>query len=74
MAKLRLKEVAREQGFRQNTLVEKSGVTAQLLNRYWNNNIQRVDLDELEKIAKALGLRTADLIVDNDENKEAQPC
>ncbi len=72
MAKLRIKEVAARHGVKhQNTLVARSGVTAQLINRYWHNHIQRVDLDELEKIAKALGVRTADLIVDNDEVVES---
>ena len=68
MAKMQLGKVAKEKGWQQNTLSKKSGVSEGLINRYWNNNVQRVDLDQLERIAKAMGLRAADLIVDSDEN------
>lgn len=73
MAKLCIKQVARDKELKQQDIAEKAGVTLQLLSRYWNNNVQRVDLDELEKIAKAIGdltgqeTKTRDLIVDNDE-------
>ncbi|GCE29538.1 hypothetical protein KDA_50220 [Dictyobacter alpinus] len=63
MARLRIKEIAQQQNMRQNALALKSGVTEQLLNRYWNNNVLRVDLTELEKIACALGVAPGDLIV-----------
>ncbi len=67
MAHLRIKELAKEQGLNQVRLQEKSGVTAQLLNRYWNGSTQRVELRSLELIARALGVKTGDLIVDNEE-------
>ncbi len=67
MARLRVKELAQQQGLKQNALAERSGVTIQLLNRYWNNNVQRVDLDELEKIAAALNVKIGDLIVSDRE-------
>ena len=51
--RLRIKELAQAKGIKQYELAERSGVTPQLLNRYWNNNIQRVDLEELNKIAMA---------------------
>ena len=70
MARLRIKEEARQQKLTQKELAEKSQVTLQLLNRYWNNNMQRVELDQLEKIARALGVRSGDLIV--DEGKEGE--
>jgi DNA-binding Xre family transcriptional regulator len=60
--RLRIKEIAEAKGIKQYQLAEKSGVTPQLLNRYWNNNIQRVDLEELNKIARALGVAPGDLI------------
>lgn len=62
MAKLTIKEHAEKRSMKQKDLAEKSGVTVQLLNRYWNNNVQRVDLDELERIAKALEVKPGDLI------------
>jgi DNA-binding Xre family transcriptional regulator len=67
MARLRVKEVAQQREMTQRALAEQSGVTVQLLNRYWNNNVQRVDLDELEKIAAALGVKIGDLIVSERE-------
>ena len=68
MIRLRIKEIAEAKGMKQYQLVEKSGVTPQLLNRYWNNNIQRVDLEELNKIAIALGVAPGDLIVVSGNN------
>jgi DNA-binding Xre family transcriptional regulator len=65
--RLLIKELAQAQGMKQYELAEKSGVTPQLLNRYWNNNVQRVDLEELNKIAKALGVRPGDLIAADDD-------
>lgn len=75
MARLRVKELAQRQDLTQKSLAERSGVTVQLLNRYWNNNVQRVDLDELEKIAMALQVKVGDLIVSDREVAEsvAQP-
>jgi transcriptional regulator with XRE-family HTH domain len=67
MVRLQVKELAQKKGMTQKALAEKSGVTVQLLNRYWNNNIQRVDLEELNKIAKALGVKPGDLIVSDGE-------
>jgi len=67
MARLIIKEIATKQGLNQSRLQIKAGVTAQLLNRYWNNNTESVALKQLEMIAKALGVRTRDLIVDDDE-------
>lgn len=61
-----VKEIARAQGINQKDLALESGVTVQLLSRYWNNHVQRVDLDELAKIAKVLGMKTGDLIVDDE--------
>jgi DNA-binding Xre family transcriptional regulator len=63
MARLIIKEIAQKQGIKQNALALKSGVTEQLLNRYWNNNVLRVDLKELDKIARALGVSPGELIV-----------
>lgn len=62
MAKLVIKEIAEQKKLTQKALAEQSGVTVQLLNRYWNNHIQRVDLDELERIAKTLEVSVGDLV------------
>ncbi len=70
MARLRIKEIAEQQHIQQIDLAKKSGVSAQLINRYWNYPMQRVDLDALVKIAKALNVKFADL-VDTEESGEA---
>jgi DNA-binding Xre family transcriptional regulator len=66
MVRLTIKELAAQRGIRQGELAAKSGVTPQLLNRYWNNNTLRVELEQLGKIAKALGVRTGDLLSDDE--------
>ncbi len=70
-ARLQVKEIAQKQGLNQRALAEKSGVTLQLLNRYWNNNVQRVDLDEMEKIAIALKVKIGELLVSDREGENA---
>lgn len=69
MVRLTIKEIAEKQGLNQSKLQMKAGVTPQLLNRYWNNNVESVALAPLAKIAKALGVKTSDLMVDEDEEK-----
>ncbi len=70
MVRLRVDELATEQGLNQFQLMLKAQVTPALLNRYWNRKTNKVTLSELAKIARALGVRTGDLIVDEDENTE----
>jgi DNA-binding Xre family transcriptional regulator len=68
--RLRIKEIAQGRSIKQYRLAEESGVTPQLLNRYWNNNVQRVDLEELEKIAIALGVEPGALIVSDGKRDD----
>lgn len=70
MARLRIKEIAQSQGLKQNALATKSGVTEQLLSRYWNNHVMRVDLHELDKIARALNVEPGDLIGPSELSKD----
>lgn len=63
MIRLVIKDLALERGIKQYQLAELSGVTPQLLNRYWNNHTQRVELAQLAKIAKALGVQPGDLMI-----------
>lgn len=67
MARLIIKEVAKRKGLNQSQLQIKAGVTPQLLNRYWHNHTQSVALEQLEMIAKALGVKPQDLIVSDEE-------
>lgn len=67
MTKLQIKEVAESKGIIQKRLIELSGMTPQLVYRYWHGYTRSVSLDQLGKIAKALGVNSGDLIVDEDE-------
>lgn len=69
MVKLVIKEVAEQQGLNQSQLQIKSGVTPALMNRYWRSRTESVTLEELAKIARALGVRTGDLIADEEAEK-----
>lgn len=64
MAKLRVKEVAESKGVNQKKLSEMSGMTDQLIYRYWHNYTRSVSLEQIECIAKALGVKSGDLIAD----------
>lgn len=70
MAKLIVKEVAKAKGIKQSHLQMEAKVTPPLLYRYWHNKTNTIDLTELEKIAKALGVKSRDLIIDDDEVTE----
>jgi transcriptional regulator with XRE-family HTH domain len=70
MPRLVIKEIAERQGLNQSQLQIKSGVTPSLLNRYWRNTADRVTLSELGKIARVLGVKSGDLIVDNGDKEE----
>lgn len=63
---LSIKKIATAQGLDQRRLSEKAGVNATLLNRYWNNRVGSPELSKLAKIARALGVQTGDLIVDDE--------
>jgi DNA-binding Xre family transcriptional regulator len=67
LLRLRVKEMAEERGMNRSQLQLKSGVTLPLLNRYWHNNTTEIKLDALEKIARALGVRAGDLLVENGD-------
>lgn len=67
MAVLIIKEIARKKGINQSQLQLKAGVSAQLLNRYWNNRTRSVALDQLERIAKALDEEPGKLIISDAE-------
>lgn len=63
MSKLIIRQVAEQKDIKQSQLQAKAGVTAQLLYRYWHNFTKSVELEQLEKIAKALGVEPGELIV-----------
>ena len=67
MAKLIIRHLATKQGLNQSQLQLKAAVTPQLLYRYWHNKTKSVELEQLEAIAKVLGVRPGDLIVPDEE-------
>ncbi len=72
MAKLIINRVAKSKGIKQSHLQLDARVTPPLLNRYWNNKTSTIDLNELEKIARALGVTPEDLIVSDEEFEQMQ--
>lgn len=60
--RLRVKEIAEQKGISRKEIERKSGVTPQLLHRYWNNYVQSVSFDPLIKIAKVLGVKPPELL------------
>ncbi|HLZ64353.1 MAG TPA: helix-turn-helix transcriptional regulator [Ktedonosporobacter sp.] len=67
MAKLIIQRLAQQQKLNQSQLQIKAGVTPQLLYRYWHNFTKSVELEQLERIATALGVRPGDLIIPDAE-------
>ena len=67
MAKLIIKYLAKKRNLNQSQLQLKAAVTPQLLYRYWHNKTKSVELEQLEQIAKVLGVRPGDLIVPDRE-------
>lgn len=64
--KLIIKEIAKKRGLNQSQLQLKAGVSAQLLNRYWNNHTRSIALDQIGQIAKALNVEPGELIVSDE--------
>lgn len=67
MSKLIIRQIASENGFNQSQLQIRAGVTPQLLYRYWHNFTKSVELEQLERIAKALGKEPGELIVSDEK-------
>ena len=67
MAKLIIKHLATKQSLNQSQLQLKAAVTPQLLSRYWHNKTKSVELEQIELIAKALGVKPGELLVPDEE-------
>jgi putative transcriptional regulator len=72
--RLRIKEIAEAQGIRQYRLAQLSRVNPLLIGRYWNNQVKRVDLEQLGMIARALGVSPGDLIEVVEDRGEMNPA
>lgn len=62
MVRLKVKELAEERGFNQSSLSRAAGVSFLTIKRIYQQPDRDVSLRTLEKIAKALGVRVADLL------------
>jgi transcriptional regulator with XRE-family HTH domain len=71
MLRLRVKEVAEQQGLNQSQLQIKAGVNMGLLRRYWHNETSEIRFEPLEKIAHALGVKPEELLVSDEEESPA---
>lgn len=81
MARLRVKELAEEQGLnisqllnQANRLSPEASLSYPTVHALWHNRTQRPDLGTLAVVAKALGVRPGDLITSDEEapvNKRA---
>lgn len=72
MSKLVIRRLATKKKLNQSQLQIRAGVTQQLLYRYWHNFTKSVELDRLERIAKALGVEPGDLIVSDARYNELE--
>jgi len=61
MARLIINEIAEKQGINRSQLQMRAGVTLSMLNRYWLNKTESVDLACLDRIASVLGVQVRDL-------------
>jgi DNA-binding Xre family transcriptional regulator len=62
MAQLRVKEFATKRRISQADLHRMTGLSLPLIGRYWNNKVDRITFDAVERLAKALEVQPASLI------------
>lgn len=64
MVRLKLKEIAVARGFTMSSLSRASDVSFNTIKRIWNDPFRETSTFTLERLAKALGVPTAELIED----------
>jgi DNA-binding Xre family transcriptional regulator len=67
MVQLRVKEVAQQKGFSRGKLSRAADVDINTLKRVYDDSNYSPTLATLEKLARALGVKIADLIVEDDQ-------
>lgn len=70
MARLRVREIAEEQGWNAAKLARRADLSNTAVYAIWNGETEDPGLRTLEAIARALGVKIRDLI---DEGEEQQP-
>ena len=68
MYKLRVREIAEDKGFNMSTLSRAADVPFITIKRVWRNPQYEIKLASLHKIARALGVPTAELIEDVEDD------
>ena len=74
MLRLRVADEALKQGWSKSGLQRASGVTMPTLLKYWANSVESVHLPSLERLARALKVPAASLLVElpDEEKKEKE--
>jgi putative transcriptional regulator len=67
LARLKVREVAEAQGLDMAKLSRRADVAYRTIVRLWHNPEHDASMSTLEKIAKALGVRVVDLIVEEED-------
>ena len=70
MIKLKIKEVAQEKGIGMSKLSRIADVNYKTIQTIWRDPYHGVNTKTLERIAKALGVSTADLLEDVPDEEE----
>ncbi len=70
MIRLRIKEIAQEKKISMNKLSRMSDVSLNTVAKIYKNPHYNINAHTLDKIARALGVSSHDLLVDEDTPKE----
>jgi transcriptional regulator with XRE-family HTH domain len=79
VVRLQVKELAKARGLNMSQLQRQTGLTMGMVRRYWYNEgkgqpLDGVQLSALSRIASVLGVKTGELIYDEEEFEEvAEP-
>lgn len=71
-AKLYIQEIAGVRRLNKSQLQIKAGVTTSMLDRYWHNRTESVDLEKISMIAQALNVPVASLFTGEMPAEEEQ--
>ena len=63
---LKVREIAEKQGYNIDRLSKKANISYDTVLKYWHDQVRRLDVKTLQKLAKALDVSANDL-VDLDE-------
>ncbi|MBR0491979.1 MAG: helix-turn-helix transcriptional regulator [Clostridia bacterium] len=70
VTKIKLKEILLEKGISRNKLCSLVGANFDLINRYYNNSISRVDLDIISRFCYVLNCNISDILEYTPSNEK----